>query len=73
MYGNLLNFLIKLFFIKEKHLKSKKHLKRKLANKNKDIWNCILCKIKLPNEGEWVIFLFLFYYYKDKTFFWKKT
>ena len=38
----------------DEHLKSKKHLRRKLCKESESVWYCEACKIKLPNDNEWV-------------------
>ena len=38
----------------EEHLKSKKHLRRKFRKESESVWYCEACKLKLPNDTEWV-------------------
>jgi ribosomal protein L37AE/L43A len=38
----------------DEHLKSKKHLRRKFRKESESLWYCEACKLKLPNDAEWV-------------------
>lgn len=38
----------------EQHLKSKKHLRKKLRKETASVWRCEACEITMPNDDEWV-------------------